>query len=112
MFIVDWEYYNSRFPKLSETDFNMYNYSAEVYVKKHIYKGYDDFTEDEQTTIKDCICNVINYLKFADETRSVSSVSNQGFSVSYAQDDSIGYTLDSVLIRWLGELYDSGYIAI
>lgn len=112
MFIVDWEYYNSHFPKYSETDFEIYNYSAEVLVKKYIYKAYDDFTEDEKTKIKDCICNVINYLKLSDERKGVSSVSNQGFSVSYnTQDDSTGYTLDSILIRWLGDLYAGQFIA-
>lgn len=111
MFIVDWEYYNSHFPKLSETDFNKYNYSAETLVKRHIYKAYDEFTEDEQTKVIDCICNVINYLQFKEDTQGVSSVSNQGFSVSYTQSDTASYTLDSVLMKWLGDLYDSGYIA-
>lgn len=90
MNIVTWDEYNSLYSKVSEADFSRYEALAEKEVKKVIGAikwesintetfGYD--------ALKDCICNVIDKI-YDDERngrgRGLTSVSNDGYSESYA----------------------------
>lgn len=112
MNILDWEYYNSHFPKISEDEFNKLNYSCSVLVFNKLIKDIEQLTEDEKTKVKDCICNVINYTYDVKESQNVSSVSNDGYSVSYRQktNDEAKQELDNIFDTWLGYLKKSGYI--
>lgn len=108
MNVLDWEYYNSHFPKINESEFNQYVYSAERYVLKKLNKNFNDFTASQQIDIKDCICNVINFQATSNKHEGISSISNDGYSISYSQKESetINSSLDSIVNQWIGNLID------
>lgn len=110
MDVLDWEYYNSHFPKLTEEDFNKSVYSSSVLVYRQLVKEIEELTENELTAVKDCICNVINYTFSAQE--NISSVSNDGYSVSYVQKsrDETKKELNDIYDMWLGKLRRRGFI--
>lgn len=87
--IVSWEYYNSLYSKISETDFTKVESLAEKEVKLVIGSirwNMLDNTEFYFEQLQDCICKVID--KMADmqnvaSGKGISSVSNDGYSESY-----------------------------
>lgn len=112
MDVLDWEYYNSHFPKLTEEDFNKSVYSSSVLVYRQLVKEINQLTENELTMVKDCICNVINYTQSIQEKQNISSVSNDGYSVSYTQKsrDETKNELNDIYDMWLGNLRKRGFI--
>lgn len=106
MGVLDWEYYNSHFPKLSENDFEKFRYGAERKVIKLLPKSFDEYNESEQADIKDCICNVLNYDYVSQKNSGKSSISNDGYSESYVnreQSDS-QKDVNSIIDEWIGNL--------
>ena len=88
--LVNWEYYSSLFDKVSEEEFDRYNRLAEVEVRNVIGMiRWSCITERTfgYEQLKDCICNVINFLYEADKSaqgKGITSVSNDGYSENYA----------------------------
>lgn len=112
MNILDWEYYNSHFPKLTEEEFKKVLYQSSVLVYRKLALEIEQLTEDELTMVKDCICNVINYTYDVKESQNVSSVSNDGYSVSYVQKtkEQLNDDLEEIFDTWLGVLNKNGFI--
>lgn len=107
--IVSWEYYNSLYSKVTETDFEKAETLAEKEVKRVIgiprWSALDS-TEFYYEQLQDCICNTID--KMADmqnvaSGKGISSVSNDGYSESYVlqtQTQAIA-ELQSCIKAWL-----------
>lgn len=88
--IVTWEYYNSLYNKASQEEFD----NLEALAEKHVLSviGHYRWSNIKESAfyfgqLKDCICMVID--KLADLNKSgagkgVASVSNDGYSESYA----------------------------
>lgn len=104
---VDWEYYNSHFPKIDKAQFDKLKYHAERIVLKRL--STTELTEEQETDVKDCICNVINQMDANDGKGGVASVSNDGYSVSYATStsDEKKQSVEDIIQEWLG---DSGLL--
>ena len=108
-FVVDWEYYNSHFPKISEEEFDKHVYQSQRLVLKRLPKDFNEYTESDQTDIKDCICNVLNYKSVAEASANgVSSISNDGYSESYVQQSKsdVNDNVNSIIYEWIGNLVD------
>ena len=109
MSIVNWEYYNSLHTKVNSTDFVRYEALAEKEVREVIgVIRFSAITEDTfgYDVLKDCICNVID--KMVDDADSgrgkgLQSVSNDGYSETYAITDSADLRNDmtSSIKGWL-----------
>lgn len=107
--IVDWEYYSSLFSKVKEAEFNKAECLAEKEVMRVIGPiRWANITEDTfgYEQLKDCICNVID--KMTEDNKSgkgkgVSSVSNDGYSVSYVvqTEEQLRSELQSSIKNWL-----------
>lgn len=112
MGVLDWEYYNSHFPKLSEDEFKSYSYGAERKVLKLLPKTFEEYTQSEQTDIKDCICNVLNYQSISNKATGLASISNDGYSESYVNKEQTQLNDDiySIINEWIGNLIE-WYIA-
>lgn len=87
--IVTWEFYNSLYDKVTQTEFAKYEPQAEAEVKAVIGLRYDNITEQTYgyDQLKHCICKVINQLFDCDNSgagKGVTSVSNDGYSESYS----------------------------
>lgn len=111
MNILDWEYYNSHFPKLNQDDFKKVVYHATVLTFRHVTKEFDNLNDSELVIIKDCICNVINTLSTQTDG-NIASVSNDGYSVSYVQKtkEQLNDDLEEIFDTWLGVLNKNGFI--
>ena len=90
---VSWEYYNSLYSNIKDDiEFNRLERKAEKEVRSVIGPiRWATITEDTLgfDELKDCICNVID--KMTQDSRSgkgmgVTSVSNDGYSESYASE--------------------------
>ena len=109
---VDWSYYNSRFPKLTETDFNKYLYRAQTEMKLRCFKFKLDailITDDYYENIQNCVCELINKLYDQDNVTSgngLSSVSNDGYSESYVTytDENKKQEIQSICNKWVKKL--------
>lgn len=101
---VTWEYYNSHFPKLSEGEFKKLEYRASRRVLKKIVKK--NLSTQEETDVMDCICNVINLLSVIESQAGKSSVSNDGYSESYASMEQLENSVNGVIQEWIGKLTD------
>lgn len=101
--ILDWEYYNSHFPKFDESQFNQYSYKAEAMVLKYV--NVDSINEQNEDTLKDCISDVLNNVIFQDSIDGVSSISNGGYSKSFinASHTDKRNTLEDIIAFWLGD---------
>lgn len=108
--IVNWEYYGSLHSKVdTSASFDRYEALAEKECKNVIGAiRWADINEDTfgYDVLKDCICNVID--KMVDDEnsgrgRGIASVSNDGYSETYAQTDSADLRNDmSASVRaWL-----------
>ncbi len=106
--VVNWEYYNSHFPKVNEEEFTKLIYSASRFVLKKLSKNFEEYTEEQQIDIKDCICNVLNYQSEFSRVSSLSSVSNDGYSESYVQKETETQKadLDAIVYDWIGDLVE------
>lgn len=111
--LIDWEYYNSHFPKVKEERFNQLSYRAERMVLKKL--NTDNFGEYEDD-VKDCICCVINALDIHEKSNGITSTSNDGYSESYANSTSEEnkQAITDIVYEWLGDsgLIKSGWIAL
>ncbi len=93
--IVDWEYYNSLYSKVSEADFEKAEKQAEKAVCSVIGPiRWEQITEETfgYEQLKDCICQVMDKIAADDEAglgTGVTSVSNDGYSESYALQTSV-----------------------
>lgn len=103
--LLDWEYYNSHFPKLSEDEFNKVSYKAERIVLKRISKSVDDLSSDEQMDVKDCICDIINGIYGTNYSKGLASVSNDGYAESYATvtEEENEQKIENIINTWLGD---------
>lgn len=101
--ILDWEYYNSHFPKFDENQFNQYSYKAEAMVLKYV--NVDSINEQNESTLKDCICDVLNNVIFQDSIDGVSSISNGGYSKSFVNTTHSDKrnALEDIIAFWLGD---------
>lgn len=88
--IVNWEYYSSLYNKVDEEDFDEYEAKAEREVRAVIGAVRwanitpDDFGFD---VLQDCLCQVIDQIaedSAADYGKGLTSVSNDGYSESFA----------------------------
>lgn len=108
--IVSWEYYNSLHSvATTQAEFTKYEALAEKEVRQVIGKiRFDGITSDTfgYDVLKDCICNVIDKL-IQDEAsgrgQGITSVSNDGYSESYANGTSADLLNDmsSSIKAWL-----------
>ena len=87
---VTWEYYSSLFDKVPEDEFSRYERLAEIEICNVIGPIRWAYIT-EQTfgykQLKDCACNVVNALYESDHSaqgKGITSVSNDGYSESYA----------------------------
>ena len=112
--ILDWEYYNSHFPKFDETQFNQYSYRAEAMVMKYVNQ--EAITDSNVRTLKDCISDVLNSVILDDSSEGVSSISNGGYSKSFTQVSHADKRnkLEDIIAFWLGdtELMKERWIAL
>lgn len=101
--LVSWEYYNSFFPKLSEDRFNQLIYRAERMVMKRL--NTDQLTEEQEKEVMDCVCNVVNQLDVYERSSGLASISNDGYSKSFATStsDEQKQSIDSIIEEWLGD---------
>lgn len=108
--IVSWEYYGSLHTKVAtQAEFTKREALAEQETRQVIGKiRFDAITEDTfgYDVLKDCICNVID--KMIDDENSgrgkgLQSVSNDGYSETYAVKDSADLRNDmaSSIKGWL-----------
>ena len=117
MSYINWEYYNSHFPKVDEDTFLRLQPQAEMKLDIMTFgraKTFIDEYPEAPTTyqtrvyeqIKSTVCSLINVMKNGEDTGAgtgVTSVSNDGYSESYnnvtqAQADT---ELRSVAFQWL-----------
>ena len=88
--IVSWEYYSSLYDKVTNAEFTKAEARAEKEVRNVIGPlRWNNITEQSfgYEELKDCICLVINQMKDNDDLelgKGVTSVSNDGYSESYA----------------------------
>lgn len=110
--LLDWEYYNSHFPKVSENTFKALVYRAERTVLKQL--NTDSFG-DYETDVKDCICCVLNELDTQEQSNGVTSISNDGYSKSFATSskEEQKESIDDIIYQWLGDtgLINSKWVA-
>ncbi len=91
--IVSWEYYGSLHSKVTQSTFDTYEALAEVKCREVIGAikwGLINESTFGYDVLKDCICNVID--KMVDDEnsgrgRGLASVSNDGYSETYAIKD-------------------------
>lgn len=100
---VDFEYYNSHFPKVSESRFDALIYKAQGIVGRALGDT-TRLTSDEQTLIKDCICEVLNQLDINESTNGLSSISNNGYSKSFVAQDAEqrSESIESIIHSYFG----------
>ena len=109
MSIINWEYYNSLYNKITETDFEKAETLAEKEVKLVIGSirwNLLDSTEFYYEQLQDCICNVIDKMAGMQNVASgkgISSISNDGYSESYVlqTESQAKAELQSCIRAWL-----------
>ena len=109
MAIVSWSDYNSLYSKIKQEDFPRYEALAEKEVKKVIGPiRWETINEDTfgYDALKDCICNVMDKIVDDEQSgrgRGVTSVSNDGYSESYAlsSEADLRNEMSSAIKGWL-----------
>lgn len=82
--IINWEYYISHFPQVvPQNQFDAVERQAEVEYNR-VIKPYMEIAEEKQQDTIFQLCNFIYTNKAAISGKSVKSVSNNGYSESYA----------------------------
>ena len=109
MSIVNWEYYNSLYNKITEDDFEKAESLAEKEVK--LVVGWPRWNALDSEAfyyeqLKDCICNTIDKMAGMQNVASgkgISSVSNDGYSESYVvqTESQAKAELQSCIRAWL-----------
>lgn len=90
MAIVSWSDYNSLYSKIKQEDFDRYEALAEKEIKRVIGPiRWANINEDVfgYDALKDCVCNVMDKIIEDEQSgrgRGVTSVSNDGYSETYA----------------------------
>lgn len=103
---VDWVYYNSRFPNVTETEFNLLNVQATAKIDIFTGRRSQVATDYKLVQLKDCVCNMINTISQQQKAQAgngITSISNDGYSESYRNvtKDQADAELKSVAIQWL-----------
>lgn len=106
---LDYTYYNTNFPKLSEEDFNKLLPAATKWlsVASHrradveVLKASEDYAEWKLNQVNDCLCNVINMMSDLKSSGGLKSVSNDGYSESYLMTSESNAELMSEARKWL-----------
>lgn len=86
MTYIDWEWYNSHFPKLTEDKFKEKLPQAEMIVEMQTRYRSKTAEGYKMEAVKACVANVLNTLadqEAAGAGSGVKSVSNDGYSESY-----------------------------
>ena len=107
--IVSWEYYNSLYSKVTETDFTKAETLAEKEVKLVVGWPRWNVLDSEAfyyEQLQDCICNVIDKMagmRNVASGKGISSVSNDGYSESYViqTESQAKAELQSCIRSWL-----------
>lgn len=107
--IVNWEYYSSLYGTVTEDDFKKAEARAEREVRAVVGPiRWAAITENTfgYEQLKDCICNAIDKMAADDKSgagKGVSSVSNDGYSESYAvqTEEELRSELHSSIRAWL-----------
>lgn len=107
--IVDWEYYNSLYAKVSKDNFDKAENFAEKEVKLVVgYPRWNALNPDAfyYEQLKDCICNTIDKMetmKVSAAGKGIGSVSNDGYSESYViqTEPQAKAELQSCIRAWL-----------
>lgn len=107
--IVSWEYYDSLHNKVTTASFAKYEALAEKEVCRVIGKPrFDTITTETYgyDVLQDCICNVIDKMIDDEESgrgKGLTSVSNDGYSESYAITDmaDLRNDMSSSIKAWL-----------
>ncbi|MCM1159376.1 MAG: hypothetical protein NC300_11435 [Bacteroidales bacterium] len=82
--IIDWEYYSSHFPNIiPQKQFFAVERQAEVEYYK-VIKPYMDISEERKQNTVFQLCNYLYSNRAVISGRAVTSVSNNGYSESYA----------------------------
>lgn len=97
---VDYEYYADQYGGgISEKEFPSAERKAEAYIGKLTYIRGDIFAT-ESGAVKDAVCAVADVYQFCEEkkrTGTVKSENNDGYSVSYAVEQSDGQTVEELI---------------
>ena len=103
---IDWEYYNSHFPKLTEEEFDVALAEAEAKVDVLTHFRAQTATGYKLEQVKAAVANLINAM--ADQNSvgagsGVASVSNDWYSESYSNvtKEQADAELRSVCFQWL-----------
>ena len=106
MSYIDWGYYSSHFPKLTEEEFDAALAGAEVKVEIYTHFRSRTATGYKLDQVKAAVANLINTM--ADQNSvgagsGVTSTSNDGYSESYANvtKEQVEEELRSVCFQWL-----------
>lgn len=107
---LDYTYYNQNFPKLTVEEFNKLLPAATKWLSAathrradvEVLKASEDYAEWKLNQVNDCLCNIINKMSdISDESGSLKSVSNDGYSESYLMNSEISSELLSEARKWL-----------
>lgn len=106
MLYIDWEWYNSHFPKLTEEEFKQKLPAAELKVDILTHFRAKEAMGYKLEQVKACVANLINTaadMEAAGAGGNVKSVSNDGYSESYEQvtPEQVEEELKKVCFRWL-----------
>ena len=88
MAYIDWEWYSSHFPKLSQKEFEKQLPAAEQKVDILTHYRSKDAAGYKLEQLKACVANMMNMKAELEESgagRNVKSVSNDGYSETYEQ---------------------------
>ena len=103
---IDWEYYSSHFPKLTEEEFDAALAGAEAKLEVLTHFRAQTATGYKLEQVKAAVANLINAM--ADQNSvgagsGVASVSNDGYSESYSNvtKEQADAELRSVCFQWL-----------
>lgn len=106
MSYIDWEYYNSHFPKVSEEEFKSLLPQAEMKVDVFTHLRSKEAVGYKLEQVKAAVANIINELseqKSIKTRKGINSVSNDGYSESYTAitEEQIEQDLRSICFQWL-----------
>lgn len=101
---VNYEFYaESYYGKLGEEEFGQVVIKATAYVRRITFGRADSCSDDEEVKLATCaVCDVIaadeNFRK-KHQGRNITSENNDGYSVSFVQEQNAGETAEEILNR-------------
>lgn len=106
MSYIDWEYYQSHAPKLTESEFLRFLPQAEMRVEIETHRRSRTACGYKMDQVKACVVHVINALAVQEETGAgtgIASVSNGGYSESYVNmtEEQADAQIHSLCRKWL-----------